>query len=169
MGNYEEALKSTGTPDIIYTRKTGRKKWGFGLNFDHELSKNTGFFARAGWNDGKNETWAFTEIDRTISAGISINGNAWKRTDDVAGIALVANGLSKDHSDYLTAGGSGFILGDGALNYGIESIAELYYSIKPSANLPLWITGDYQFAINPGYNKDRGPVNVFSIRLHAEF
>jgi high affinity Mn2+ porin len=169
MGNYDEAIKIADTPNIVATRKLGRTKWGWGLNFDQELSQNTGIFGRVGWNDGKNETWAFTEIDRTISSGVSIDGNAWKRENDNAGIAVAVNGLSNDHRKYLAAGGSGFILGDGKLNYAVESIAEIYYNAKPSAKLPLWITGDYQFVLNPGYNKDRGPVNIFSIRVHTEF
>jgi high affinity Mn2+ porin len=168
MGNYEEAIKMSA-PDITATRELGRTKWGFGLNFDQELSKHIGLFGRLGWNDGNNETWAFTEIDRTISSGMSFSGSAWKRQADNAGIAIVINGLSKDHIHYLERGGSGFILGDGALNYGLESIAELYYNIKPSLKLPLWITGDYQFALNPGYNRDRGPVSIFSVRVHTEF
>jgi len=156
-------------PDVTATRELGRTKWGFGLNFDQELSKNIGLFGRLGWNDGNNETWAFTEIDRTISSGLSFSGNSWKRQEDNAGIAILVNGLSKDHIHYLERGGSGFILGDGALNYGVESIAEIYYNIKPSLKLPLWITGDYQFVLNPGYNRDRGPVNIFSVRVHTEF
>jgi high affinity Mn2+ porin len=169
MGSYTEALKRSGTPNVITTRELGRKKWGWGLNIGQELSANAGMFARVGWNDGKNETWAYTEIDRTFSMGLSYKGNAWKRKDDNAGIAIVLNGLSQEHKNYLTNGGSGFMLGDGALNYGTEAITECYYSLKPSATAPLWLTADYQFVINPGYNKDRGPVNIFSIRVHTEF
>jgi len=169
MGNYGEAIKLTGTPDIITTRKLGRTKWGWGINLDQEVGRNTGVFGRIGWNDGKNETWAFTEIDRTVSSGVSFKGSAWKRNDDNAGIAIAMNGLSQDHRSYLAKGGSGFILGDGELNYGSEVIPELYYSLKPSESLPLWLSGDYQFVLHPGYNKDRGPVNIFSVRVHTEF
>lgn len=169
MGNYDEAVKTNNIPDVVSTRQLGRTKWGWGINFDQDIADNTGLFGRIGWNDGTNETWAFTEIDRTASLGISLNGNAWKRENDNAGIAVVVNALSHDHRNYLAQGGSGFILGDGKLNYGPETITELYYNVKPSAKLPLWLTGDYQFALNPGYNKDRGPVNIFSIRAHVEF
>ena len=169
FGNYVEALKTGTTPDIIATRKLGRTKTGVELNFDQQLNNTAGLFGRFGWNDGKNETWVFTEIDRTASLGLSFNGNSWKRTDDNAGVALVANGISKDHRNYLEHGGSGFILGDGELNYAAEIITELYYSVKPAAKRPIWFTGDYQFALNPGYNKDRGPVSIFSIRVHTEF
>ena len=169
FGNYEEAVKTTGIPDVTATRKLGRTKTGFEVNADVQLNKTEGLFTRAGWNDGKNETWVFTEIDRTACIGISFNGNKWKRKDDNAGIAAVLNGISKEHRNYIAKGGSGFILGDGKLNYGAESIAELYYNFKPSDKLPLWLTADYQFALNPGYNKDRGPVNIFSFRVHTQF
>lgn len=169
MGNYKEAIKMTGTPDIVATRKTGRTRWGWGINFDQALNKTTGLFGRCGWNDGKNETWAFTEIDRTLSLGLSFKGNSWKRKDDNAGAAIVVNGISKDHQKYLAKGGDGFILGDGALNYSAEAITELYYNLKPSAKTPLWLTADYQFVPHPGYNKDRGPVHIFSFRVHTEF
>lgn len=170
MGTYRTAIQNTmplTNPDVISTEKNGTTKTGFGINADQELNANVGVFARVGWNDGKTETWAFTEADRTISAGVSLDGNMWHRKDDNAGIAVVGNGLSKDHKDYLAAGGYGFQLGDGKLNYGSEMIAELYYSCKPTAS-GIWLSGDYQFAMNPGYNKDRGPLQVFSVRVHVE-
>jgi high affinity Mn2+ porin len=168
MGNYTTALQQLPfTPDIVSTRKSGAGKFGLGLNADYKLNDNWGLFSRIGWNDGKNETWCFTEIDRTISLGLSIDGKKWHRNDDQAGIAIVANGLSKSHKDYLAAGGSGFVLGDGALSYAAETIAELYYNFKPS-NIPLYISGDYQFCMNPGYNTARGPLSVFSLRAHVE-
>ncbi|MBD0364576.1 MAG: carbohydrate porin [Flavisolibacter sp.] len=169
MGNYKEANRMNGVPEIVSTRKLGRTRWGWGINFDQELSQTTGLFGRLGWNNGKNETWAFTEIDRTASLGASFNGSNWKRKDDIAGVAFVLNGLAEDHRNYLAKGGTGFMIGDGALNYGVEAISEWYYNYKPSVNLPLWLTGDYQFCLHPGYNKDRGPAHIFSIRVHTEF
>jgi len=172
MGNYNEALQnaqtSNTTPDVIATRQRGRHKYGFGLNFDQEFPKDFGVFGRFGWNDGKNETWNFTEIDRTASLGVNINGTSWHRKHDVFGLAIAANGLSKSHRNYLAAGGYGFVLGDGKLNYSAEQILEVFYNIKPT-NKPFWVTGDYQLALNPGYNKDRGPANIFSVRIHTEF
>jgi high affinity Mn2+ porin len=165
MGNYREAVHMP-QPDVVATRQLYRTKWGLDLNFDQQLSTTAGIFGRFGYGDGRNEAWCFTEIDRTASLGISLNGKKWKRTDDIAGVAVVINCLSPDHRSYLAAGGSGFILGDGKLNYGAESIAELYYNVKPS-KIPVWITGDYQFVLNPGYNKDRGPVHIFSLRAHV--
>jgi len=168
MGNYDESIAlNLVDPDITATRKYSRSKYGFGINAEQALSKNTGVFFKTSWNDGNNETWAFTEIDRTASAGIVTKGTNWKRSDDELGLAYVISGLSAPHKNYLAAGGKGFLLGDGALNYGPEQLAELYYSaalIKKS----LFLSGTYQLILRPGYNKDRGTVNVFSVRMHME-
>ncbi len=148
-------------------KKYGGVKYGFGINAEQELSNTTGAFLKASWNDGKTATWAFTEIDRSISAGINIKGNSWKRPNDNIGIAQVINGLSKDHQAFLNAGLYGFIIGDGKLNYGAEAITEIYYQAKIASSF--FISADYQFVNNPAYNKDRGPVHVFAIRGHIEF
>ena len=142
-------------------------KYGLGLNGELELSDVLGCFFRAGYNDGKTATWAFTEIDESISAGLQVKGNWWKRNDDVVGIAGVASGISKDHQDYLKAGGDGFLIGDGALNYRTENIVELYYNAKLFNHF--FVTANYQFVDHPAYNKDRGPVHVFSLRGHINF
>jgi len=170
MGNYAQAMQDAGPgaiPDVISTRQYGRTKTGFGLNADQQLNDYAGVFARLGWSDGQNETWCFTEADEIISAGISLTGDKWNRKSDVLAFAIDVNGLSANHRDYLAAGGLGFQLGDGALNYANESVAELYYNYKLTAN-NIWLTADYQFVLNPGYNSDRGPVNVFSFRVHVE-
>ena len=172
MGNYQDAiniansLSKTPYVDAAAIGYNG-KKYGFGINFDQELSKTFGVFGRLGWNDGRYQTWCFTEIDQTVTLGLSANGGAWKRTNDNCGLAFILNGLSQDHKDYLAMGGYGFILGDGALNYAPEFITELYYSFKP-VKQGIWITGDYQFCMNPGYNMDRGPVHILSARVHVE-
>jgi high affinity Mn2+ porin len=169
-GNYEQAIQYPGTdgPDVTLSRGEGlRHKLGFGLNADQQLDETFGLFGRIGWNDGKNETWAFTEIDRTLSLGLSVKGKKWKRPGDSGGIALLANGLSQQHRNYLAAGGNGFILGDGKLNYAPEAVAEVYYTFLPTS-LPVSFSGDYQLCFNPGYNADRGPVHIFSVRLHVE-
>src|SRR6185437_7638501 len=112
------------------------------------------------------ETWAFTEIDRTVSLGLSLKGSLWGRSMDTFGAAYIFNDISRDHADYLGAGGSGFMLGDGKINFAPEQIIEAYYSFKPLELLS--ISTDVQEVFNPGYNKDRGPVTVLSGRLHAE-
>lgn len=173
MGNYQAAIDqvrylSGATPDITATRTPGNAKYGFGINGEQSLTENIGLFFRAGWNDGANETWAYTEIDRTINAGIVINGKKWSRSEDELGLAVVVNGVSHDHRDYLKAGGLGFMLGDGNLNYGNEFITEIYYSMHLNSKY-FWISPDYQLISNPAYNKDRGPVHVFALRAHVEF
>lgn len=148
-------------------KKYGGVKYGFGINADQELSPAIGVFFKASYNDGKTATWAFTEIDRSISFGTNIKGNGWKRPNDNIGIAQVINGISSHHQDFLKAGFYGFIVGDGKLTYGTEKITELYYQAKIAGSF--YAAFNYQFVINPAYNKDRGPVNVFAIRGHIEF
>lgn len=170
MGNYQQAINNAPLyffPDVTSTREFGRTKYGICLNAEQQLSSGVGAFVRAGWNDGQNETWAFTEADQALALGVNINGKTWKRENDNIGIAAVANGLSQAHRKYLSLGGMGFQLGDGTLQYASETAAELYYSCKPFNN-GIWLSADYQFILNPGYNKDRGPVSVFGIRVHAE-
>lgn len=168
MGNYLQSIAlNPVNPDIKETRKYGNTKYGFGINVEQNVTNNFGCFFRASWNDGNNETWAFTEIDHSISAGLSLTGKRWKRENDNIGIAYVASGISNSHRDYLKAGGKGFMLGDGNLNYSLEHLTELYYSAELVKN-HIYLTGACQFLVNPGYNRDRqGPVNIFSVRLHA--
>ena len=143
----------------------GGKKFGLGLNVEQELTNEIGFFSRIGWNDGKYASWAFTEIDQTFTAGLSVKMNWWKRDEDVFGIAIANNGISDGHRNFLKDGGYGFIIGDGKLNYGHETIIETYYNAKLLKFL--WFSFDYQFVKNPAYNKDRGPVHVFGLRAHV--
>jgi len=168
MGNYLQAISlNSSAPDIHSVERYGNTKFGFALNAEQDFSKSLGGFFRASWNDGQNETWAFTEIDRSITAGLSLTGDAWKRQNDNVGLAVVVSGLSDAHRDYLKAGGKGFMLGDGNLNYGLEQLAELYYNFQLNPGIVL--SGTYQLIINPGYNIDRsGPINVFSARLHIK-
>ncbi len=141
--------------------------YGFGVNLEQNLSATTGIFSRASWNNGEAEEFAFTEIDRSVSAGTTVKGSAWGRAADSLGIGFVRNGLSSPHRDYLAAGGLGFFLGDGALRYRPETIFEAYYSLNVAKET--WISADLQRIFNPGYNADRGPVTVASARLHYGF
>jgi carbohydrate-selective porin OprB len=170
MGGFRDALANApnngGVPDLSLVRKE-RVKYGFGINAEQNLTPDTGIFARASWNDGASETFAFTEIERSLSAGAVMKGRAWNRGDDTVGIAFVRNGLSSAHRDYLAAGGHGAFIGDGKLNYRPESIVEAYYSVNVAKYA--WITLDYQHIASPAYNADRGPVNVGSMRLHAQY
>jgi high affinity Mn2+ porin len=164
---YREAMRGAGQiPDLAATRRNGARKYGFGLNFEQALSEDAGLFGRYGWSDGKTETWAFTEIDRSVSGGVSIRGRPWRRPHDTIGVAAVRNYLSGDHRSFLAAGGLGFIIGDGRLNYRPEQIVEAYYAFRVTS---AWtVTGDFQRIVDPAYNRDRGPVSVASVRLHWE-
>ena len=140
---------------------------GFYANVEQAIDKDVGIFGRASWNDGKNEILSFTDIDRSVSGGVSVKGRRWGRPGDTFGIGGAVNGLSPAHRDFLGAGGLGLLIGDGAINYRTERLIETYYAIglMPLATLSF----DYQFVANPAYNADRGPVSIFAARFHAEF
>jgi high affinity Mn2+ porin len=172
MGNYKEAIAEfldheTATPDIIDTRRQGRHRYGFGLNFEQSITDDIGVFGRLGWSDGHNESWAYTEDDRELELGGFSMGAPWHRKNDRAGIAFVANGITAAHQQYLALGGLGFLLGDGGLTYGPEKIFESFYTAH------LWrgffASFDIQHINNPGYNQARGPVTVPGLRLHVDF
>jgi high affinity Mn2+ porin len=166
MGNYDEALAEMPVdPDITKTRSY-RYKYGFGVSIDQALTDDLGFLSRLGWNDGHSESWAYTEIDRTLSAGLVMGGRLWCRPYDRIGLAGILNGLSGPHRRYLAAGGLGFIIGDGRLDYAPEEILELYYALQIRPGIVA--TFDFQEVGNPAYNSDRGPVSIVSLRVHFE-
>jgi high affinity Mn2+ porin len=169
FGNYRDAIaQNPAAPNVGNAQAYGRHKYGLGINADQYLAKDFGVFAKASVNDGHTETWFFTEIDRSLTFGGVLKGSSWKRADDEMGLAFIVNGLSAEHRDYLAAGGYGFLIGDGRLNYSPEMIAEFYYEIN-AYQKKFWLTPDYQFILHPAYNADRGPVNVLGIRAHVEF
>ena len=172
MGIYRDAIVSAqenGTvPDIRADDEEGRRKHGYTANAELPLADDgdTGLFARVGWNDGRNESFAFTEADRALSLGAQLSGSHWGRSEDRLAIAFAANGISHDHRDYLAAGGSGFLVGDGRIDYGRERIVEIYYAAQVIPHVTL--SPDFQFARNPGYNHDRGPARFLGLRAHLE-
>jgi hypothetical protein len=173
MGNYAEAL-AIGTslrqvPDIAADDRPGRKKYGFGLNLEQPLRDGgeTGIFARLGWNDGRNESFVFTEVDYHASGGAQVSGAHWGRANDRIGLAAVGEGIALVHRTYLAAGGVGFLLGDGRLTYGPEQILEGYYRLQTGRYLQL--SSDVQGIRNPGYNRDRGPALVGSLRINFRY
>ncbi len=160
--------EATGLSANINAVRSYTSRPGVSINLEQGITDTLGVFARAGWADGNVEPWDFTDIDRTVSAGISLNGKGWGRPDDTIGAVGILNGISAEHVAFLNAGGLGILLGDGQLtNYGMEKIFETYYSYALTASTRL--TFDYQFINDPGYNADRGPVNVFSGRFHWQF
>lgn len=172
-GSYRDAIaavsvnRSIDINDAIIQSRQDRSKYGFYLNAEQAITNDVGAFARLSWNDGQNEILSFTDIDRSISGGLSIKGSSWGRPNDTVGIGGAINGLSDAHRDFLAVGGLGLLVGDGALNYREEKIAETYYAYEIDRGLKLTI--DYQFIANPAYNADRGPVHLFAGRVHAEF
>ncbi|MFI5197193.1 MAG: carbohydrate porin, partial [Thermoanaerobaculia bacterium] len=134
---------------------------------EQEIASGAGVFLRAGWNDGKTESWAFTEVERALALGATVNGDSWSRPRDLFGVAVALNGINRDHRDYLAAGGLGFMLGDGALNPSTEKVLDAFY--RTSLTSFAAVTLEVQHFWNPGFNQDRGPVTVYGLRLHAEF
>lgn len=170
MARYDDALAlaahSGEVPQLEPVRLQERTKRGLGLNLEQALSARWGLFARLSRADGKTETYAFTEVDRSVAAGVSGRGVLDSRPNDVMGLAMARNGLSASHRDFLARGGQGFFLGDGRLNYRAELITEAFYSLALTKTCQLGL--DWQRVANPGYNADRGPARIWSLRLHAE-
>lgn len=174
-GNYEQAiaLKNSGRDTTLnvshLTAYSGNKKYGGGLSFTLALTKKLGILARAGWNDGHTATWTFTEIDQTAALGILINHLLFRKIRNTFGLAILVNGISPEHRDFLNNGGIDYIIGDGKLtHYATENILETYYNVAVTRNIALML--DYQYVQNPAYNADRGPVPyIISGRVHVAF
>lgn len=167
MGKYADALNnSNNNVDIDKTRMYGRNKTGFALNAEISPQNNFGLFLKLSWNDGRNESWMFTEVDHSLTLGGVVRNLKLINDSDEIGAAIAVNGISDDHKNFLQKGGYGFILGDGNLNYGLETIFEAYWKFELLPNF--YLSPDYQFILNPAYNIDRGPINLFGVRLHYE-
>jgi high affinity Mn2+ porin len=172
MGDYRTAVDNflaglTPTPEITDHPLTTNIKYGFSANFEQPLSDWFGLFGRWGWNEGRHESYAYTEVDSTAEIGARASGRRWGRKYDRVGLAFVSNGISRDHQKYLALGGLGFLLGDGRLNYGREDIVETFYTMHVWRGF--YPALGFQYVNHPGYNKDRGPVVAPALRLHMEF
>jgi high affinity Mn2+ porin len=172
MGIYRDAVAQfraglVPRPDITNHPWHITRKYGFGINVEQSFSKNLTAFGRFGWNNGKTESFAYTEVDQTFEGGLGAAGAMWHRRYDRAGVTFVTNAICKDHQLYLADGGLGFLLGDGALNYGRENIVETYYTAHVWRGV--YLGPDLQHVNNPGYNRDRGPVLIPGMRAHLEF
>jgi hypothetical protein len=172
MGSYREAVDNflaglTPKPDITAHPLRTTLKYGFGVNFEQPLNSWMGVFGRWGWDEGRHESFAYTEVDQTVELGAGASGWRWHRKFDRAGFVFVSNGISRDHQEYLKLGGMGFLLGDGRLTYGRENIVESYYTLHVWRGI--YPSLGVQHINTPGYNRDRGPVIVPTLRLHVEF
>ena len=171
MGIYRDQIalaeEDHTTPDITDHPWHITRKYGFGVNLEQSLTANLTAFARFGWDNGKTESFAYTEVDQTFAEGLGASGGWWHRKQDRAGIAFVSNAIKKDHQEYLADGGLGFLLGDGNLNYGRENILETYYTAHVWRGI--YLAPGVQHINDPGYNRDRGPVIVPTFRAHVEF
>jgi hypothetical protein len=172
MGSYGEAIAQfkqglVAVPEITNHPWHITAKYGLGINVEQNLTRSVTAFARWGWDDGKTESFAYTEVDSTFAEGVVVHGAKWHRKQDRVGVTFVSNGIKKDHQIYLADGGSGFLLGDGKLNYGREKIVEAFYTAHVWRGI--YVAPAVQHINNPGYNRDRGPVIVPSLRAHVEF
>jgi high affinity Mn2+ porin len=154
-------------PAITLHEHFGALKYGLGYNTEQEVTENLRVFGRFGWNEGQHESYVYTEVDQTVEAGADYAGSRWHRPVDKIGLVVVSNAIKRDHQNYLKYGGLGFLLGDGKLNYGRENIVESYYNWH--AWRGLFYALDVQHIDNPGYNRDRGPAWVGSVRAHVDF
>ena len=171
MGAYADAIAlglATGSPANVALVREYRGRGGVSFNLQQALTKELGIFARGGLAGGNSEPYEFSDIDQTLSVGLSLRGKRWGRTNDTLALAGVINGISSAHQQYFAAGGLGILIGDGQLpHYGSEGILETYYDFAVAK--ALHVSFDYQFITNPGYNRDRGPVSIFAARIHAQF
>jgi high affinity Mn2+ porin len=170
MGSYREAIEAflagrDSVLDVAAHRRAGRTKAGLGVNAEQDVGRGVTMFGRAGLNNGHIESFAYTEVDRSLELGVAWTAPPWRPADRL-GMAFVSNGLTLDHREYLARGGLGFLLGDGALTYGPERIFEAYYTYSMGRGLS--VAADIQHIVNPGYNRDRGPATVFALRAHLE-
>ncbi len=171
MGLLEEAVQAalvSGEPADAAAVRHYRSRLGASLGVEQELGADLGLFARIGKAAGNVEAYEFSDIDRSVSAGLSIKGSAWHRTHDTVGVAAIVDGISAERERYLNAGGLGILVGDGRLPHpGPEQIAETYYRLDVCSHAQLSL--DYQWVRNPAYNTDRGPLSIVAVRMHAQF
>jgi high affinity Mn2+ porin len=177
MGSYEDSLRlffsgqgDASVPDITQTerpRNRARTKYGLIVEAEQEITKMFRVFAGFGINDDKNESWAYAECANSAQVGFDVRGDLWDRERDRFGAAFISSGIDSAHRRYLEYGGIGTLeLGDGGLSYQRETVVETYYTIK----LPFGLSFGplYQHIWNPGYNHDRGPIDVYGFRVHLE-
>jgi high affinity Mn2+ porin len=167
MGSYRATLDNPSLHEDITRTRRFRYTYGLGINFEQEISKDVGAFLRAGYRDPNYEIWQYTDISRSLALGLQIKGNAWCRPNDTFGLAEALDGLGHAQRKYFAAGGLGILIGDGKLHYGLENVIETYYNLEVFKGINLSL--DYQLVVNPAYNQDRGPINIFMARFHFQY
>jgi high affinity Mn2+ porin len=170
QGNLDDAVayaEETGQPATILPFRRDSWKFGVALNLEQAITDDLGAFSRLSWNDGRTEGWAFTDVDSSITAGLSLKGTRWSRPKDTVGLGLAVNMLSKAARNFFAAGGTGILAGDGQLSYAAERVLETYYNVTLTEAVSMAL--DYQFADDPAFNEARGPVSIFAARLHLAF
>jgi high affinity Mn2+ porin len=171
MGLLDQAVAlaaATGTAVDVASVRAYRSRTGIDLDLEQELTRDVGLFARIGGAGGDVETYEFTDVDRTLAAGLSLKGTGWSRARDTVGLAAIVDRISGAREAFLDAGGLGILVGDGRLPHpGPEAVTEVYYNLNAFG--ATHVTLDYQWVDHPAYNRDRGPVSVFALRLHTEF
>jgi len=172
MGDYRQAVQqylshNIATPDITQSERNGAVKYGFGINQEQEISANWRAFARFGWNEDQHESFAYTEVGQSASGGVDYAMTRFHRPTDKFGVAFVSNAIKRDHQNYLHYGGQGFLLGDGGLTYGRENIVESYYTVH--AWRGIYGALGVSYVVNPGYNRDRGPIVIPMARIHIDY
>jgi high affinity Mn2+ porin len=167
MGSYRATLDNPSLHEDITRTRRFRYTYGLGINFEQEISKDVGAFLRAGYRDPNYEVWQYTDISRSLSLGLQIKGTTWCRPNDTFGLAEALDGLGHAQRKYFAAGGLGILIGDGKLHYGLENVIETYYNLEVFKGVNLSL--DYQLVVNPAYNQDRGPINIFMARFHFQY
>jgi carbohydrate-selective porin OprB len=153
-------------PDLCWVRRP-QNKLGIGLNIEQQVSSDIGLFFRGMYSDGRTEVFSYTSADRSMNFGTLVKGERWYREKDVFGIGYARSWISNQHAAFLNLGGVDGFIGDGKLNYRPEQGLNLFYSVNLYSSI--WFTGDYQHIVNPAYNADRGPVDMYGLKMHVEF
>ncbi len=164
--SYNYGSQNATAPDLCWVRKPNAKV-GIGLNLEQQITKDVGLFFRGMISDGRTEVYSFTSTDQSLAVGGTVKGTPWRRPRDIAGFGVGFGFISDAHAKYLKLGGIDGFIGDGSINAAAESVIEAFYSFSISSSL--WLSADYQHITNPAFNADRGPVDIFGARLHAEF
>ncbi len=164
--SFSYGSNNSSAPDLCFVRRM-QNKVGIGLNVEQHVTDDIGVFLRAMYSDGRTEVYSYTSTDRSFSFGVLAHGSLWHRPLDITGVGMGVGLISDSHAAYLKQGGVDGFIGDGNINVAPESVNEVFYSVNVSSNA--WVTGDYQRITNPAYNADRGPVDIFGARFHAEF